>query len=271
MAGVSKGFTNMALVRTILYPESRSNSFQYSLNALSSSFPDFGCYYHECFLRDIPEITCLIRRLTSKLGKAKPFAAGEPNFYKINEKYPLPPQKSSMQESQKACVPTSTKSSLSLSALPLSRAENTSSAAVKPRFVPSSIQDGSIFSMNPSVKGPAATLLPYDSPELMGRSGPVFSGPSDDFENLMHLTLGHHGEQCYSSSGSTHSEYQSSDHALFQSQSPNSTLAHRTYQELPMNTSSTMFCISHPENSCCPDGPFRREYIEDPFEPLPLS
>lgn len=53
--------------------------------------PDFGCYYHECFLRGIPEITCLIRRLPANRGKATPFAEGEPNFYRIEERYPLPP------------------------------------------------------------------------------------------------------------------------------------------------------------------------------------
>lgn len=56
---------------------------------LHQSGPDFGCYYHECFLRGIPEITCLIRRLPPNLGKAIPCKEAEPNFYAISKQYPL--------------------------------------------------------------------------------------------------------------------------------------------------------------------------------------
>ncbi|KAL3823653.1 hypothetical protein ACHAXA_009758 [Cyclostephanos tholiformis] len=58
---------------------------------LHQSGPDFGCYYHECFLRGLPDLTCLIRRLPTNLGKSTPYVEGEPNFYIINEQYPLPP------------------------------------------------------------------------------------------------------------------------------------------------------------------------------------
>jgi len=57
---------------------------------LHQSGPDSGCYYHECFLRSLPKLTCLIRRLPPNLGKSTPFAEGEPNFYRISEAYPLP-------------------------------------------------------------------------------------------------------------------------------------------------------------------------------------
>ncbi|KAL7525631.1 hypothetical protein ACHAWF_001442, partial [Thalassiosira exigua] len=71
-------------------------SFSRQLNAwglkrLYQSGPDHGCYYHECFLRDLPELTWLIHRLPSNQGKATPYPAGEPNFYRIAERYPLPP------------------------------------------------------------------------------------------------------------------------------------------------------------------------------------
>lgn len=46
--------------------------------------------YHECFLRGLPEITCLIRRDPSVSGRFTPHPAGEPNFYMIAEQYPLP-------------------------------------------------------------------------------------------------------------------------------------------------------------------------------------
>ena len=51
---------------------------------------DFGCYYHESFLRGIPEITCLIRRLPSGIGKTLPSKETEPDFYRMSQDFPLP-------------------------------------------------------------------------------------------------------------------------------------------------------------------------------------
>lgn len=51
---------------------------------------DFGCYYHECFLRGIPEITCLVRRLPTGLGKCLPSKESEPDFYSMSLYFPLP-------------------------------------------------------------------------------------------------------------------------------------------------------------------------------------
>lgn len=72
-------------------------SFSRQLNGwgfkrLHQSGADNGCYYHECFLRGIPDVTCLIRRLPSNLGKCAPFAEGEPDFYLISEQFPVPPK-----------------------------------------------------------------------------------------------------------------------------------------------------------------------------------
>jgi len=47
---------------------------------------DFACYYHECFLRGLPRLTWLMKRVPPNQGKTTPFAEGEPNFYLI----PLP-------------------------------------------------------------------------------------------------------------------------------------------------------------------------------------
>jgi len=71
------------------------DSFTRQLNGwgfkrLYQSGPDLGCFYHECFLRSLPKLTCLIRRLKSNQGKTTPYPAGEPNFYLISETYPLP-------------------------------------------------------------------------------------------------------------------------------------------------------------------------------------
>ena len=43
--------------------------------------PDAGCFYHECFLRDLPELTCMIRRVPPNQGKSIPHAAGEPSEF----------------------------------------------------------------------------------------------------------------------------------------------------------------------------------------------
>lgn len=71
---------------------------------------DFGCYYHECFLKDMPELTCLIRRLPTNLGKSMPFAEGEPNFYRISKDFPLPPPS---KETSKAVMPRARAASIS--------------------------------------------------------------------------------------------------------------------------------------------------------------
>ena len=50
---------------------------------------DKRTYYHECFLRGRPELTSLMQRLCNP-GKRLPDKSGEPNFYEISKKYPLP-------------------------------------------------------------------------------------------------------------------------------------------------------------------------------------
>ena len=41
------------------------------------SGPDYGCYYHECFLRGHEQLTVLMRRME------------EPDFYSMAQQYPL--------------------------------------------------------------------------------------------------------------------------------------------------------------------------------------
>ncbi|EJK45482.1 hypothetical protein THAOC_35899, partial [Thalassiosira oceanica] len=52
-----------------------------------------GCYYHECFLRGVPAITCLIRR-SSDGGQGKASIRNgrqrEPDFAAIARELPLP-------------------------------------------------------------------------------------------------------------------------------------------------------------------------------------
>ncbi|KAL7492844.1 hypothetical protein ACHAWT_005387 [Skeletonema menzelii] len=52
---------------------------------------DFGCYYHECFLKGHPLLTQLMRRVPVGHGKVTPNMHTEPDFYLIAEQYPLEP------------------------------------------------------------------------------------------------------------------------------------------------------------------------------------
>eukprot|EP00984_Skeletonema_dohrnii_P002425 scaffold835_cov72-Skeletonema_dohrnii-CCMP3373.AAC.2 len=56
---------------------------------LHNTGPDFGCYYHECFLRGHPRLTVLMRRVSPGQGKVTPNMHSEPDFYTIAKQYPL--------------------------------------------------------------------------------------------------------------------------------------------------------------------------------------
>ncbi|KAL9178689.1 hypothetical protein ACHAXT_003820 [Thalassiosira profunda] len=53
---------------------------------------DYGCYYHELFLRGLPKLTSLMVRIEGQ-GKPKstPNPGGEPDFYRISRQHPVPP------------------------------------------------------------------------------------------------------------------------------------------------------------------------------------
>jgi len=56
---------------------------------LHQTGPDFGCYYHECFIRGHPRLTGLMRRVAPGQGKATPNIHEEPDFYLIAQQFPL--------------------------------------------------------------------------------------------------------------------------------------------------------------------------------------
>ena len=59
---------------------------------LHQTGPDFGCYYHECFLQGHPKLTVLMRRIPPGKGKPTQFdIRSEPDFFEIAEQYPLNP------------------------------------------------------------------------------------------------------------------------------------------------------------------------------------
>lgn len=78
------------------FAQSKYESFTRQLNGwgfkrLHQSGNDFDAYYHECFLRGLPHLTVLMKRVPRNQGKMIPYVEGEPNFYEINQQFPLPP------------------------------------------------------------------------------------------------------------------------------------------------------------------------------------
>mmetsp|Transcript_25616 Transcript_25616/g.47090 ORF Transcript_25616/g.47090 Transcript_25616/m.47090 type:complete len:490 (+) Transcript_25616:181-1650(+) len=91
------------LLTSVIIPQhfahAKFESFNRSVNGwgfkrLLNPGPDCKSYYHECFLRGRPELTKLMQRLVNP-GKRLPDKAGEPDFYEISRKYPLPAAPSS--------------------------------------------------------------------------------------------------------------------------------------------------------------------------------
>jgi len=71
-------------------------SFTRQLNAwgfkrLYQNGPNCRSFYHECFLRDMPELTPMIALVPPNQGKHAPNPDGEPNFDDITRRYPVPP------------------------------------------------------------------------------------------------------------------------------------------------------------------------------------
>ena len=58
---------------------------------LHRSGNDFSAFYHECFLRGLPHLIGMMKRVKPNQGKLLPHAEGEPNFYEIDKQYPLSP------------------------------------------------------------------------------------------------------------------------------------------------------------------------------------
>jgi len=86
----------VSTVTSVYFGQSKFGSFTRQLNnwgfkRLHQSGPEFGCYYHQFFLRGLPSLTALMQRVSIKQGKLIPHAAGEPCFYLISQLYPLPP------------------------------------------------------------------------------------------------------------------------------------------------------------------------------------
>ena len=76
------------------FMQKKYESFTRQLNGwgfkrLHQRGPDYKAFYHECFLRGLPHLTWLMKRVDPKQGRLMPDVEGEPNFYEIAQKYPL--------------------------------------------------------------------------------------------------------------------------------------------------------------------------------------
>lgn len=85
-------FVNQILPRH--FQHSNYESFNRSVNGwgmkrLYQDGPDQKAYYHEMFLRGKPELCAAMSRLENP-GKRLPNKAGEPNFYEISRRFPVP-------------------------------------------------------------------------------------------------------------------------------------------------------------------------------------
>jgi hypothetical protein len=77
--------------------QSKFESFTRQLNGwgfkrLYQAGNDFNAFYHECFLKGLPHLTVLMKRVPPNQGRLLPHVEGEPNFCDIEQQYPLPPR-----------------------------------------------------------------------------------------------------------------------------------------------------------------------------------
>ena len=72
------------------FVQSKYQSFARQLNGwgfkrLHQAGNDFNAYYHECFLRGMPQLAALMKRASPKQGRLIPRVEAEPNFYEMEK------------------------------------------------------------------------------------------------------------------------------------------------------------------------------------------
>jgi hypothetical protein len=75
--------------------QSKYQSFARQLNGwgfkrLQQAGNDFNAYYHKSFLRGMPQLAVLMKRVKPNQGRLLPHMEGEPNFYELDKHFWLP-------------------------------------------------------------------------------------------------------------------------------------------------------------------------------------
>lgn len=78
------------------FAQNKYQSFTRQLNGwgfkrLNQTGNDSNAFYHECFLRGMPQLVVLMKRVSPNQGRLHPHVEGEPNFYEIDKYFKLPP------------------------------------------------------------------------------------------------------------------------------------------------------------------------------------
>ena len=78
------------------FVQKKYESFTRQLNGwgfkrLHQAGNDFNAYYHDCFLRGLPQLIVMMKRALPNQGRLLPHVEGEPNFYEIDKHLKLPP------------------------------------------------------------------------------------------------------------------------------------------------------------------------------------
>ena len=141
---------------------------------------DLGCHYHECFLRGLSKLTCLIRRLPPSQGKATPYPAGEPNLYTISAAYPLPPAVSSnVSARSQGRNPVAEEAAATTSALDQTRHDQTQSENANPASPLIQSSTGGHYSGLQS-SSPGSTLTQLKEPPNQDSTAALAASTSGD-------------------------------------------------------------------------------------------
>ena len=92
------------------FAQKKYESFTRQLNGwgfklLHQAGNDFNAYYHECFLRGLPQLTIRMKRAAPNQGRLLPHVEGEPNFYEIDKHFKLHPSPSGTHHCQSQYPP----------------------------------------------------------------------------------------------------------------------------------------------------------------------
>ena len=253
-------------------------------------FVDFGCYYHECFLRQLPELTCLIRRLPPNLGKTTPFPDGEPNFYMISRQFPVPPDtNASLGRPARSNVaalppaplhPTDDSTSPKIAATAASMQYGSSSLYPPSSSYPPSASYPQSSSYPPSAiyNSQSSSYRYYNDPPYFGNAVPPQDHHYQQYPAHMYSNFSQPPQM-----GHSYNQHQHAAHAYqgqgggwggglsFPPPPPPPPIAHADDSAVPSQSNAEEEEDSKPAAAQNNDEPSPRARKVDPFMPIPLS